>query len=984
MRKALTTLLALAGLLAAASTAWALLEDESSIYEIRLPEEQFTPIYDMARQEQVAAQSLGWRTFTDDAGRGWKAIFWNEATDLPDFAAGRPIQILEAGFNDEATVAARTGEFLESIRPLLRVDPADLEFVSLHAMGDKAYVHYRQNYQGIPVFTSILTLHFYRGGVNSIAAGIYPGIDIDTSPTLGPEQASEIAHAGMPWNEETDAVEDVQLGVLPIVSDGSVTYTLVYRVHFRTEQPLGDWYAFVDANVGEIYWRYNEIQYYTITGTVHSDVQERRADDPYTNLPLMDQEVYADGHTAHTNDDGEFEVTVTYNQNYTVTDRNRGYYVRVYDAMDGEYSELTTVASPSNPAEFYWDDSNTYPSERDCYYHTNIVHQWVKSVDPTWTDMDFMMLCQVNIDDNCNAYYNGSINFFRAGSGCNNTGQIADVIYHEYHHGVTAKTYAPYSPPTPSGLNEGFSDYCAMTITNSWCMGISFYQYNPDGCLRTGLNDRQYPASECGGEVHCLGEMTMGALWKIRRNLIQKYGEDFTHQVDLYFREAMWGRAQTVPLFFQYFLQANDDNGDLADGTPDYWEIADALDEHNIPYPEITKKIVFDHTPLEDTENTSSPIEVLADITTTGGAGDIVPESTMVFYSYDGINYTAAPMTNIGGDTYRGEIPPSAGVLVDYYLRSVTTENIVGTDPIRAPEKNTYRFLIGAKEAVLDDDLEADLGWTIGAPDDDATAGIWERVDPEGKQYNGEWVQPEDDHTPSGTKCFVTDGRGGFYANYDVDAGKTSVLSPQFDFSSAGAGYIEFYAFLANFGAASDDSLMLFVSNNGTDWTMLWYIAKDGWNDPNYTYHKVYFRPETFGGYSSTVQFKFVVEDNENNTITEAAIDDIAVWITQQSQAAGEEVAHYSFKLAPVSPAAPGGGANIRFELPEAARASLQVYDVGGRLVRTLLDGPVSAGSHMASWDGLTEAGTPAPAGIYYCRLSAADRSTSARLVLVR
>ncbi|MCZ6542668.1 MAG: hypothetical protein O6768_03295, partial [Planctomycetota bacterium] len=66
------------------------------------------------------------------------------------------------------------------------------------------------------------------------------------------------------------------------------------------------------------------------------------------------------------------------------------------------------------------------------------------------------------------------------------------------------------------------------------------------------------------------------------------------------------------------------------------------------------------------------------------------------------------------------------------------------------------------------DDLEADTGWVVGAPGDNAVTGIWNRMNPEGTA-----AQPEDDHTPApGTICWVTDGfaGGGLGAN-DVDGG---------------------------------------------------------------------------------------------------------------------------------------------------------------------------------------------------------------------
>ena len=77
-------------------------------------------------------------------------------------------------------------------------------------------------------------------------------------------------------------------------------------------------------------------------------------------------------------------------------------------------------------------------------------------------------------------------------------------------------------------------------------------------------------------------------------------------------------------------------------------------------------------------------------------------------------------------------------------------------------------------------------------------------------------------------------------------------------------------------------------------------------------------------------------------------------------------------------------GAAFGFELPSAARARLAVYDAGGRRVRALVDAPLAAGRHQATWDGRDEAGALAPAGLYFLRFDAGDRSLTRRIALLR
>lgn len=75
---------------------------------------------------------------------------------------------------------------------------------------------------------------------------------------------------------------------------------------------------------------------------------------------------------------------------------------------------------------------------------------------------------------------------------------------------------------------------------------------------------------------------------------------------------------------------------------------------------------------------------------------------------------------------------------------------------------------------------------------------------------------------------------------------------------------------------------------------------------------------------------------------------------------------------------------SIRFDLPRRDRVSLRVYDVTGRVVRTLSNGVIEAGSHQATWDGRNDAGTLLEAGLYFCRLDAGSVSETRRMVFAK
>jgi hypothetical protein len=75
---------------------------------------------------------------------------------------------------------------------------------------------------------------------------------------------------------------------------------------------------------------------------------------------------------------------------------------------------------------------------------------------------------------------------------------------------------------------------------------------------------------------------------------------------------------------------------------------------------------------------------------------------------------------------------------------------------------------------------------------------------------------------------------------------------------------------------------------------------------------------------------------------------------------------------------------NLRFELTRESRATLRVYDVRGRAVRTLVSGFLGAGEHRATWDGRDDAGVRVASGVYLLRLETPHGGQTRSLVLLR
>ena len=75
---------------------------------------------------------------------------------------------------------------------------------------------------------------------------------------------------------------------------------------------------------------------------------------------------------------------------------------------------------------------------------------------------------------------------------------------------------------------------------------------------------------------------------------------------------------------------------------------------------------------------------------------------------------------------------------------------------------------------------------------------------------------------------------------------------------------------------------------------------------------------------------------------------------------------------------------NIKFALPTQGKVTLKVYDLAGRHVRTLLDGPKTAGYHSVMWDGTDRKGHGVASGAYYYRLLAPGFEQTRKMMLLK
>ena len=209
-------------------------------------------------------------------------------------------------------------------------------------------------------------------------------------------------------------------------------------------------------------------------------------------------------------------------------------------------------------------------------------NEWARAILGNTPELDLLsdIAVQVNQLGPCSAYYaNNSLSFHQAGGTCQNTA-FSTVIAHEWGHGLDDR-YGGVSQT--DGLGEGWADIvgCYLLDTPVIASGLQ----TPGVGIRDGNNATQYPCVGCG--VHLAGESWMGFAWKLRDRLegslgsrAQAVATSNAIVVGSIVADADDQQAAVLEVFV-----ADDDDGDLSNGTPNAADLAWACDQHALPYP---------------------------------------------------------------------------------------------------------------------------------------------------------------------------------------------------------------------------------------------------------------------------------------------------------------------------------------------------------------------------------------------------------------
>lgn len=130
---------------------------------------------------------------------------------------------------------------------------------------------------------------------------------------------------------------------------------------------------------------------------------------------------------------------------------------------------------------------------------------------------------------------------------------------------------------------------------------------------------------------------------------------------------------------------------------------------------------------------------------------------------------------------------------------------------------------------------------------------------------------------------------------------------------------------------------------------------------------------------SDSCRIKVVVFDAFLNAAEDASDGDFIIDVTSSVDELPRTVMLSRNVPNPFNPAT-----EISFALPRAGAVKLQIFDVAGRVVRTLVHGRLEAGTHAAVWRGLDDTGARAASGTYFYRLEAGGDVFTRKMTLLK
>jgi hypothetical protein len=607
----------------------------------------------------VTAKSLqdGWEAFRLGAGAAeWNASI-DKRTGLVTFAEGGGVAWIPGRGNaltirdlgvylksrpqiDLEVLDAIARDFLPRVQTLLGIDPAHL-VLSRARSGQPAghvwFVDYDVVREGMAVEGARVVFRVNNGNLIQVGTENLPVPGAAVPPTrLTAEEARAAVARYIGGFQAGDALRDTgSLHLVPaaILSSRSADgydfgngrgLAKIWRITFKRPGVMGTWSAEVDATSGEVL-SFDDVNKYVQAQVSGGVYLESPATGGEVLRPFANADVSTGGFA---NGGGIYTYTIG-----AVTSALKGHYVKITDTCGA----ISQAADPSGNIAFgtstgtdcitpgHGGAGNTHAA-REQFYQVDRIKGVVRGWLPTNSWINAQLNVNVNLNQTCNAYWDGAqLNFFKSGGGCANTGENAGISLHELGHGIDQNDGNGTTADSATG--ETYGDTTALLALHDSCVGAGFLTSNcagyGDACTAcTGVRDVDYArhsantpatadnfirvhcpaaigsAGPCGKEFHCESEVPTETMWDLAARDLPGAGTSAAWTI----LDRLWylSRGTATQSFsctagttytsngcgagslWKVFRAIDDDDGNLNNGTPHGAALFAAFNRHGI------------------------------------------------------------------------------------------------------------------------------------------------------------------------------------------------------------------------------------------------------------------------------------------------------------------------------------------------------------------------------------------------------------------
>ncbi len=494
--------------------------------------------------------------------------------------------ILRSHEIDQQLILRLAPRVLDKYKTILGIDPQQFILKRAEWDGEFWYVSFDQFYKGIPVHTGKCGFTLNRdGNIISIGSDGYPGLDLSVTPQRNSAELVELAksHFNAENPDSLVLLSEPVLLVYPDRLEEKVKYHLAYKIELHDQIGGDKRRYFVDANTGDILYDRSMLEFgnWTVNGNVKGTYWPVNSGGAQDEVPARQSTVVniynslgQQVTSSTTDENGNYSISGNHAyQTFFVEVQLKGNWSRIKNPNNQVSATQSFITSGSYVRIFNFSD--TYDGFH-VYHHMNIIHDFIKGSPFNYDGMDWQMEARIRYNDVPNAAADGTTLYFSENN--RNWWESSDVVYHEYTHNIVHSIYGDDIGSTGGAMgdamDEGIADYFAATINEEPTI---------DWVGRTVSNNFTMDDDYDPSDPHFSGQILSGAMWDLESTTSQNTARRLNFKA-----MRIAPQPDTYQEFVDNVILADDDNGKLCDGTPNYDAIIQAFQTNHGIIPSIS------------------------------------------------------------------------------------------------------------------------------------------------------------------------------------------------------------------------------------------------------------------------------------------------------------------------------------------------------------------------------------------------------------